>query len=712
MPLVPQAGAADCAAACLSMILRFHGSHVPVRRTAERLGVDRDGATALDLIEGARSYGLSAKACSLDVTALPRVPVPAVLHWDFHHFVVLERCTEREVLIVDPAVGRRRVSWEQVGRSFTGVVLAFEPGPDWAAVAVHRRHGREPRLWRLLRSTLWARRRLLLQVLLASVLLQLLGLTLPVVAGQVIDDVLPFDNRGLLRALGAGLALAVLMHLLTGYLRTSLLVSVRVHADAELSGGVVRHLLALPFVYFGRRGAADLVSRVGGVAFVRDTMTAQALAALLDGPLAAGYLLIVLVHDPVLGSALLVLAVLQVLLLLVSRRRVTALAEREFAAVAAAEQTLIESITQIETVKAAGAEARVLDRWSARFAGQLGAAARSGRALGLVDAHLAALRALAPVMLLWIGAWRVLDGALSLGTMLALNALATAVLAPLASLITGLQRLQSAAAHLERITDIMATDTEQPSGQRFAAPVLRGAVALHQVGFRYGPRAPWILRDISLRIPAGSKVAVVGASGSGKSTLARLLLRLYDPTEGELAFDGLPAAVLDRRSLRRQFGVVIQSPALFTGSIRDNICLNDPGAPLERVVEAARLACVHEDIACLPMSYETMLVGGGGLSGGQSQRLALARALLGRPRILVLDEATSNLDTATEAAVEANLTALRQTRIVIAHRLSTIRDASLIVVLDKGRIVEQGTHGELLALRGHYHRLVERQAEV
>jgi len=301
---------------------------------------------------------------------------------------------------------------------------------------------------------------------------------------------------------------------------------------------------------------------------------------------------------------------------------------------------------------------------------------------------------------------------MSLGTMLALSAMATAFLAPLGSLIFAAQQLQLVGAYLARITDVLEAEPEQDRRRVEKAPRLSGRLELRNVGFRYDVQGPWALRGVSLEIEAGQKVALVGSTGSGKSTLAKLLLALYAPTEGDILYDGLPLRSLDYRTLRGQFGVVMQESSLFSGSIRDNIAFNDPNLAFDAVSEAARLASIHEDIVRMPMGYETHVAEDGStLSGGQRQRLSLARALAHRPVLLVLDEATSHLDVRTERLVDKNLSNLSCTRIVIAHRLSTVRDADVILVLDAGRVVESGAHADLLASGGHYASVIRGQLD-
>ncbi|MEU7898594.1 peptidase domain-containing ABC transporter [Nonomuraea sp. NPDC049152] len=703
-PVLLQNNDTECGAACLAMVLCHHGQRTTLQQVAERLQVGRDGLSAKAIVDGARDHGLKARAFSLAPEDLARVPLPAIAHWEFNHFLVVERWAPDRVDVVDPAQGRRRLTAEEFGAGFTGVLLVFEPDAGF-----RRGTSSMASAWRreFVRTLFRRRRGLLAQVIAASLLLQLLGLALPLFSELLIDTIVPSRAAEVLSLLGGAVLLAGAAQFVIGYLRAALLVAVRARADQELTEGVVGHLVALPYRYFTQRGKGDLVTRAASVSALGDILTGQVVAALLDGPLAVGYLVLVYLYDPVFGMALTGVALLQTFLLLATANRIATLTQQELTALSASQSSLFQAITGIETLKASGAERRAVEQWSAHFAKQLNADVRAGLTRGFLESALSAIRVAAPLGLMWLGAWRVLDGQLTVGALIALNAIAVGALTPLSSLMTGLQSLQQAGAHFDRLSDILASEPEPSDGIEVLR--LRGAVELRGVSFRHDPRGPWTVRDVSVAIRPGQKIALVGASGSGKSTLARLLLALHSPVEGEIRYDGVPAAELNLRTLRRQFGVVTQDPSLFNGSIRDNISLNDPGASLDRVVAAARLAALHDQIMDMPMGYETMLTDGAGLSGGQRQRLALARAVLSQPKVLLLDEATSNLDSATEEVIEANLGRLVQTRIVIAHRLSTIRDADLILVMDAGRIVQRGTHDGLMAMGGTYAELVAAQ---
>jgi ABC-type bacteriocin/lantibiotic exporter with double-glycine peptidase domain len=476
--------------------------------------------------------------------------------------------------------------------------------------------------------------------------------------------------------------------------------------------GFLKHVLSLPFRFFQHRSSGDLLMRFGSSTSIRTALTGQTVSAILDGTLVVVYLAILLTVRPWFGALVLAFGIIQTGILIATTPRLHQLLRRELAATAESQNYLVESLSGIATLKASGGEDRAFAHWSSLFGKQLNISLQRSHVSDIVETARSALQIVAPLLLLWITAFDVLQGTLSVGTMLALNVLAISFLTPLASLVSSFHQVQIVGAHVDRLADVFESSPEQNTGAVADVVRLSGRIEFRNVWFRYECNGPWIVRNVSLKIEPGQKVALVGSTGSGKSTLAKLLLALHMPDEGDVLFDGMPIQQLNYRALRAKFGTVLQDVFLFSGTIRANVAFNDPQLSLGQLKEAASLACIHDEIMAMPMAYETLLSeGGAGLSGGQRQRLAIARALAHRPAVLLLDEATSHLDAVTERKVELNLSALSSTRIVIAHRLSTVRNADLILVLDRGTIVARGSHEELLAEGGLYSTLVRSQLD-
>ena len=705
IPYFPQTHATDCGAACLTMVLHYHGNEVSYETVRDRLGSTRDGVDARMILDGAEYFRLRGRGVRFELSDLEFVDPGTILHWNFNHFVVFESYDRRGIRIVDPAVGRRRVQLDEFSRSFTGVALALEPGVGFES---SRRSGR--RTWAAVRRVM-RESGTMTRVILMTAMLQVLGLALPVVTGLLVDRIIPRGDVELLLVVGIGVAGVAIFSLMASLVRSFMLLQIRTHLEARMSLDLLEHMLSLPLGFLQLRPTGDLITRMSSNSNIRETLTSGVISGVLDGLAAFGYLLVLSVINWSMGLLAALLGMARLLVFLLSRGRVLDLSTRGLAAQADSNTYQVQMFEGMETIKSSGTERRALEHWSGLLVNVLNVSVASGRLHAITDAAISSLSLLSPLILIAYGAWLVLSGHVSLGAMLALNALAAGFLAPISSLTTTALQIQSLRSHVNRVEDIFEASPEQSPDDSRSKCELEGGFRLEAVSFRYSDGAPFAVEEVSLEIAPGERIAVVGRSGCGKSTLLKLVLGLYAPTSGRVLLDGQDLAGLDLQSVREQIGIVQQAPYLFGTSIRSNIAVRHPHASLEAVVEAARIACIHDEIIAMPLGYETpLLAGGGAISGGQRQRIAIARAVLGRPRLLMLDEATNQLDAITEKRVLGELSRLRVTQVFVAHRLSTVADADRIFVMERGRIVEEGRHRELLEVGGSYAELIRGQS--
>ena len=689
----------ECGAASLAMVLAYHGHHASLPEVRQACGVSRDGANAQAIVRAAEGFGLGAEGVKLELADLDQLPLPAILHWDFYHFVVLERLDRRKAILVDPAWGRRVVSLEELGRRFTGVALVFARTP-----AFRNRPRARPSLARY-REICQEHLPSLGQVLLASLALQMVGLAFPVASQILLDRVIVPRQEAWLWGLAFGLGGAVAARAMLALVRSYVVQGLQNLLDISLMGRFLDHLLHLPLGFFQQRKTGDLVQRVQSNASIRNLLGSQSVSVLLDGFLLSGYAGLMLAYDLKLGLVVLAFGGVRVGLLLGFKARNQRIMASELAAAGREAGALVEALKGLETTKASGAEDRMVERWAHRLTQRVNASLERRRLAIGTGQTMALLQGGTTAAVILVGGREVLAQHMTLGVFAAFLALQSLFMGPLESLLGVMLQLQYLGNHLRRLDDVLETRRES-SGSADPGR-LGGAIELRDVSYGYTPGAPPVIRNVSLAIGPGEKVALVGPSGAGKSTLARLLLGLHLPSSGAVCFDGRDLRDLDLAKVRNQMGVVLQETFLFDAPVRANLSLNDEGIPMERLRWAARMACVDQVIEALPDAYQSRVgENGSRFSGGERQRLNLARALAHDPAILVLDEATSSLDLATEARLHANLADLGCTRIIIAHRIGTVRDADRIVVLEQGQIVQEGTFQELEALEGRFRMLV------
>ena len=709
-PTIMQMEAVECGAASLAMILGYHGRWVPLEELRVKCGVSRDGSKASNVLKAARSYGLTSKGFNKEPGNLRTMSLPMVVFWNFNHFLVVEGFRNGKVYLNDPAAGPRVVSDEEFDLSFTGVVLTFEAGAEF------KKGGQPQSVFAALKRRFVGLNDAIAYLVLVGVALVLPGLVVPVFTSVFIDKLLISGMESWLKPLLLGIVITALLRVALTWLESYYLLRVRTQIALASASKFFWHVLRLPVEFYTQRSPGEISSRVG----INDKV-----AGMLSGDLARAFLAVIqavffaalmLFYDVWLTLISVVVVSVNIFVLQQVAQRTKEASQKLAIDGGKVYGATMSGLQVMETVKSSGGESSFFSKWAgyqAKYVNSEQAMARVGLVMGSVPALLTVLNSL---LILGVGGLRVIDGHLSIGMLVAFQSLAASFTGPVQSLVGLGKKMLEVQGDMNRLDDVMQYREDpwlnrgplpQAQGGRVAAK-LAGKVELNNISFGYNPAGSALIENFNLVLNPGERVAIVGPSGCGKSTISRLVMGLYEPWGGSIKFDDQPREAFGRYEFFNSVALVDQDIVLFEGSIRDNLSMWDKSVSDQDIMQAAKDACIHDVIMSRPGGYDSKLAENGvNMSGGQRQRLEIARALATNPRILVMDEGTSALDPATEQQIDENLRRRGCACIIIAHRLSTIRDADEIVVLSYGHIVERGTHDSLMQIDGgFYSRLI------
>lgn len=707
VPMIMQMEALECGAASLAMILAYYGKWIPLEEIRRDCGVSRDGSDSRRIMTAAENYGLQADAYRFDLDQVQRLPdYPCILFWDFCHFVVLTGFHKGKAHINDPGMGRVVIPMEEFSKSFTGICLCFKPTERF------EQSGSKPSVLAFAKRRLKGTLIPILFVTLTGAITAVINVVNPTLYRIFLDHVLKKNDPYFMTPLLWVMVLALIILIIVSFLNQIYLLKIRGKLAVTSSTQFFWHVLHMPMEFFSQRAIGDIANRQNSNDFVAEILISKLSPFLLNMALILVYLTVMLTYNAALTMVVFLIICINIYLskkIADKRLNTTRVILRKSAEM---DSTMFNGIESIETLKASGAEDGFFEHWSGSYAVVNECNVRNikiNNYLGIIPEF---LNTLTTVIILIMGVALIFNGEFTIGMLLAFQSLVLTFLVPINSILDVGQSFLEMRSSMERIDDVMnyATDTSEEQDKldpRKTYQKLSGAIELKQVSFGYSPLEPPLIQDFNLTLKPGSRIALIGASGSGKSTVSKLISGLYKPRTGEVLFDGKPISEIPRSIITASLAVVDQEIVLFDDTISNNLRMWDKTISMESVVKAARDAGIHETILQRQEGYEyKMLDGGRDFSGGQKQRLEIARALAQDPTIIILDEATSALDTKTEFSVAEAIKARGITCIIVAHRLSTIRDCDEILVLDKGKVTERGTHRELMALGGRYTTLI------
>ncbi len=703
VPVVLQMEALECGAAALCMVLAYHGKWLPLEKVRADLGVSRDGSSAKSIVRAARVYGLKAMGFRMEPRMLSQMPLPAIIHWNFNHFVVFNGYKKDKAVINDPARGTVEVPMEEFDRSFTGIVLQFEKGKDFVP------QGKPPSVLEFARKRLEGTLSAFAFVVFTGILVAFIGVVSPLFSKVFMDYILSGKNPEWLLPFVLAFFLLILFQFVVGVIEAHYWLRIEGRFAITANSQFMWHVLRLPVEFFSQRYAGDIVSRLSSNEQIASTLIRQLAPVFMNVVLLVIYLTIMLQYSVILtliglGAALLNMAVMRY-----SARKQVDLSRSLQASGGKLAGVTMSGIMMIETIKAAGAERGFFERWAGYFVKDHNARVKNTVFDLYYNTIPQFLQQVTSIAILMIGVYFIMEGDFTIGMLLAFQGFLGSFMSPVNQLIGVGQGFITMRSSMERVQDVMdyQTDTLEGQVEDLSAGKLAGEIEIKNLTFGYNRLSEPLIRDFSVSLKPGSTVAFVGGSGSGKSTLAKLIAGLYDPWSGELRFDGKKRQEHSDYIFKNSLAMVDQDITLFEDTVANNIRLWDASIEDFAVIMAARDADIHEAIITRNQGYDSLLQEGGkNFSGGQQQRIEIARVLAQEPTIIILDEATSALDAKTEEEVMNNIRNIGATCIVIAHRLSTIRDCDEILVLDRGVVVERGTHDQLYALGGKYTELV------